>query len=48
MALSFFGIEMKADFSSSVAAVEFSKFADILNVALLTGSSSRILNIDMW
>ena len=34
LALSFFGIEMKADFSSPVASAEFSKFADILSAAL--------------
>ena len=34
MALSFFEIGMKTDFSSPVATAEFSKFAGILSVAL--------------
>ena len=33
MALPFFGIGMKADFSSPVATAEFSKFAGILSAA---------------
>ena len=33
MALPFFGIGMKTDLSSSVATVEFSKFAGILSAA---------------
>ena len=31
LALPFFGIEMKTDFSSPVVTIEFSKFADILS-----------------
>ena len=34
MALPFFGIGMKTDFTSPVATVEFSKFAGILSAAL--------------
>ena len=34
MALPFFGIGMKTDLSSPVAAAEFSKFAGILSAAL--------------
>jgi len=34
LALPFFAIGMKTDFSSAVATDEFSKFADILNAAL--------------
>ena len=34
LALPFTGIGMKTDFSSPVATVEFSKFADILSAAL--------------
>ena len=34
LALPFFGIGMKTDFSSPVAAVDFSKFAGILSAAL--------------
>ena len=34
LALSFFGIGMKIDFSSPVATAEFSKFAGILSAAL--------------
>ena len=34
MALPFFGIGMKLTFSSPVATAEFSKFADVLSVAL--------------
>ena len=32
--LPFFGIVIKTDFSSSVATAKFSKFADMLSVAL--------------
>ena len=38
------GLEWKLTFSSPVAPVEFSKFADILSAALLTASSFRIWN----
>ena len=34
LALPFFGIGMQTDISSPVATAEFSKFADILSVAL--------------
>ena len=34
LALPFFGIEMKTDLSQPLAAAEFSKFTDILSVAL--------------
>ena len=34
LALPFFGIGMKTDFSSPVATAEFSKFADIVSAAL--------------
>ena len=44
MALPFFGIRMKTDFSSPVATAEFSKFAGILSAAL---SQHYLLGFEM-
>ena len=44
LALSFFGIEMKADFSSPVATTEFSKCAGILSAAL---SQDHLLELEI-
>ena len=44
MALPFFGIGMKTDFSSPLATAEFSKFEWHIDCSTSTASSFRILN----